>query len=308
MQDSCDGKGLVIHVGYPKTASTWLQRHLFANPRTAFAVPWGQPAACAVDHFVLANDYVFEANSVREALRTQITATLKASRVPVLSEETLIGDPCRQKYWGFSTMRRIRSVFPMAKILLCIREQVSLAYSAYCEHLRGGGTDSLERFVGTGRLPPGVGPNLRFDYLQYDLVISDLLELFGPSQVLVLPVELLRLEPRDFVNRLCEFAGTRPVQLDSLARVHASVGGRTVPLHRWLNRWVPPGVPRRLVQKLVNLHSRLTPLGAHSVSASREKRKLAEHLGSYFEESNRRSAELTGVDLRSLGYRVAGIQ
>jgi len=46
---------LLIHIGYPKTASSWLQADIFANHSTGFCVPWvNQQGLChaASDLFI----------------------------------------------------------------------------------------------------------------------------------------------------------------------------------------------------------------------------------------------------------------
>ena len=54
---------LLIHIGYPKTASTWLQQTLFNNKNAGFISPWGAPSGIAVDQFLTANSFRFSPES-----------------------------------------------------------------------------------------------------------------------------------------------------------------------------------------------------------------------------------------------------
>ena len=46
---------ILVHLGYHKTATTWLQSAIFSEERLGFVSPWGPQAGVAVDEFVLAN-------------------------------------------------------------------------------------------------------------------------------------------------------------------------------------------------------------------------------------------------------------
>ena len=56
-------------------------------------------------------------------------------RVPVLSDETLCGDPFQRRYNGGDVADRIHQTFPRAKVLIGIREQKAMAISSYREFI-----------------------------------------------------------------------------------------------------------------------------------------------------------------------------
>jgi hypothetical protein len=53
---------MLIHVGYPKTGSTWLEEDLFSRPAAGFWSPWRIEAK---EQFLLSNPYRFSAERVR---------------------------------------------------------------------------------------------------------------------------------------------------------------------------------------------------------------------------------------------------
>ena len=121
-------------------------------------------------------------------------------RVPVLSDETLCGDPFQRRYDGSYVADRIHEVFPRAKILIGIREQKATAVSSYREYIFLGGTLSLEEFIGTGHEPLSYTPILREDFLAYHLVVGYYHELYGRENVLVLPIELLQRDQSGYIQ------------------------------------------------------------------------------------------------------------
>ena len=64
----------------------------------------------------------------------------------------------------------------------------------YGQYIRQDGEWPIQTFLGNGREPPGFVPICRLDHLEYDLLASHYARLFGDSQVLVLPYEVLPKE------------------------------------------------------------------------------------------------------------------
>ncbi|MGB5311120.1 MAG: hypothetical protein WBN38_03550, partial [Polyangiales bacterium] len=55
----------LLHLGYHKTATTWLQNAVFSDEDLGFISPWGAQAGIAVDEFVLANPFRFNPTQAR---------------------------------------------------------------------------------------------------------------------------------------------------------------------------------------------------------------------------------------------------
>ncbi|TVQ49557.1 MAG: hypothetical protein EA365_00325 [Gloeocapsa sp. DLM2.Bin57] len=137
---------LLIHIGYPKTASTFLQTVIFNNEENGFVSPWGTQAAIAIEEFVLTNPFLFDPEYTRQKLMPDIHKAEKEGLIPVLSNEGLVSLNIHsyKNYMADCIANRINQAFPDAKILIMIREQKSMIYSAYKEHIKGNG---IVRFV-----------------------------------------------------------------------------------------------------------------------------------------------------------------
>ena len=86
---------------------------------------------------------------------------------------------------------RLRATFPEARILLVFREQRALIRSMYSQHITDGGVESLGRFLDTPEPRLGRKPSFNLAVYEFDRLIALYRQLFGPDQVLALPVELL---------------------------------------------------------------------------------------------------------------------
>ena len=95
----------------------------------------------------------------------------------------------------------LRGLFGDATILIVTRGFRDALVSDYAHYVRRGGQMSLPgRYAGSGTATDaGVGVD---DYLDYDAAIADFEHAFGPERVIVLPYELLRDDPREFVATL----------------------------------------------------------------------------------------------------------
>lgn len=80
---------LLIHIGYPKTASGWLQNGLIKDETLGFLAPWGSPSAEAIEQFVIPNTFRFSAESVRRVFEPGLEEAARRKLVPVLSHEHL---------------------------------------------------------------------------------------------------------------------------------------------------------------------------------------------------------------------------
>jgi hypothetical protein len=197
----------------------------------------GVRASHAIDRFVLDNGFAFDPKLVRSELELVLDEGHKDGKVTVISEETLIGDICSEKYWGPETVRRIHESFPEARILLCIREQRSIIYSAYGEYINGGGMLSIRQFIKSDDVRAGTGPVCRPDALFYHHVIGDLFERFGRDSVLILPTELLARSPINFTKKVLEFVGESCEFEPDSSVVHVGVGAFTRILARYINHF-----------------------------------------------------------------------
>ena len=315
---------MLIHVGYPKTGSSWIQRCLFDNPDTGFAPLFGgdtQMRSAIMRLLVLPHPLVFDSRTCFKHFSPAVLDLMLRGLVPILSHERLAGTPHSGGYDSKQLALRLAEVFPGAKVLIVVREQRSIIVSAYKQYVRNGGACALWGYLH----PPRDGriPLFSFEYFEYHRLVGCYVDLFGRSSVLVLPYELFRDHPTAFVAKIVEFAGAE-VDLSSIAclpfwlKENVALLGFSIALKRRLNRLVArrdsenPQVPfpvsRRRELQLEMVLKRLDSLVPSHVQRQLDRRlrtQVSYQVGHRYGESNRHLAAMTGMDLEEYGYEVA---
>lgn len=293
---------VILHVGYPKAASTWLQNRVFRE-EYGFQIPWPTHENAAIEYFVLQSKPQFDANAVRESF---FKACKLGGGAPVISHEALIGDPVAGRYAGFETAERLAATFPAAKAIIYFRSQQAYAYSAWVEHVRRGGLTSIEAYLSVENAPPGYRPFCPHEFLKYDELIGFYADLFGREHIFALPMEAIA--SGQALDLMAAFLNNDQIRDSDVAPVYPGLQGASVRLLRWLNRFSPYDPAQRsdrrfLMNQIFRVNRRL-PQSLHDKCRRADKRKVAELLGGRFAASNRRLQALTPVDISKFGYEL----
>jgi hypothetical protein len=310
-------RAVLLHLGLHRTGSTWLQQRVF-DGRDGRPTPMVPDRAESARRIVLAREEDFDADELRRWLAERVESVRRAGGLPVLSNERFSGNPHSGWFDAQRTFDRLAEVLPEAKVLLVLREQRDLVRSLWLQYVRIGGPASLRDYL---RAPdPGDHRAPCFDpsFLRFDRLVESLDRRFGREQVLAIPYDRLRQDPRDFLARIGAFLGTEiPPPEHAEAKVYASPGFVAASLQRRVNLWcvrstlhrAPPlPSPRlaRLSGVLASVAGRLaSPLLESSrrrAAAALVEARLAEVPG--LRESNARLAERIGEDLRGFGWMV----
>lgn len=306
---------ILIHIGYHKTASTWFQKELF-GPGSEQFVPLcergnprrlGRKLVIGDDGYLLP-PYSLHAKSFPEALRRAREHVADSGRTPVISEERLSGNPHASGFDGHRISERLAHHFPEARILCVVREQNDATLSHYRQYIRIGGTASLEGYLTAaydGRRP-GFSPH----HLRYMDLVQQYHRVFGPESLLVLPYEMFRERPEQFVERLGEFLG-RPLHAAALKTGrHYNRRRKDRLLLRCpaLNALQKPTAvdgpspiyfpgSSMLLKLALAVGNGILP----DVDASLRKRVEA-FVGDRYDQSNKELSRLIGIDLSQWGY------
>jgi hypothetical protein len=214
---------LLIHTGYHKTATTWMQQVLFHSKAGYHRL---MSHADVFDHITRPVPLAFDPGPVR-GLLSERASTAPENAVNVISSELLSGNP----FYGGRDSRdfaeRLHQIAPQAKILITIREQIAMAASLYMQYLSRGGCLTMEAFF-TQRPAPGY---FSFDpcHLEFHRLIGYYHTLFGFENVLVLTQESLRHDVRGFSDRISRFCGHSTEISDD--RLHRQAYGVSYPEH-----------------------------------------------------------------------------
>lgn len=304
---------LLVHVGYHRTGTTWLQQAFFPQPSSGFLLPWDR--AWVNEELVLPKPLVFDPERLGPRLEKGRARARQDGRIAVLSNERFSGNPHSGGYDSGILADRLHRLFPDARILMVIREQRDMIRSIYYRYVFEGGVERPEGYL----QPPRAGrmriPLFDFDFYAYHRLVAYYQQLFGRERVLVLPYELLRHDARAFVARIAAFAGAAPPGEPPAERRNPSLSSLAMAIKRPLNRWLVrdalnPAAPlsfersNHLLLRGLGRLDRALPAGLQRVGTSRLRAVVARETAGRYAESNRRTAALTGLDLAAWGYEV----
>lgn len=295
-----------IHIGFPKTASTTLQEHVFAKTPAIENVgrPFDNP-----DDAQLLNGLALDDD--RDFREEEMVARVAAGRergAPVLvySGETVVNTPIRS-----IAAKRLKHLMPDAHIIAVVRNQFDALTSNYvgqARHVRrapepyAGRHVSFENFLAFQFKNTKQGVLPTFDYAD---VLDIYADLFGPDHEHVLLYETLRQREADFVGQLAQILD---IDADRIPAPSAAARESLRPdagqvryqaLRTRFLRGVPlsrmvPGAPalKRGAQKLLGsggLDTDLTP-------------SWRSQIVEYYRANNQRLARDQGLDLAAHGY------
>ena len=212
MSSSATDKEIVLHVGLPKTASTFLQKRVF--PQLDKSLVCYNPER-VMEQLVKSKKHSYDAESL-QALRECLVEELKSISQPkvLISYEQMCGNP-----WNsFSRFREMtdfmHSLFPNAKIILVLRAQDDWLHSLYRETVAMLNPIWPRQFFGPrnhrSRAIARRFPDL--DIWSYDFadMHAHYIRCFGPDRVTVVFFEELKQDPARFVYRVLQALGLEP--------------------------------------------------------------------------------------------------
>jgi len=232
-------KKIYIHIGLPKTASTFLQLRLFPK---------------------LKNDQIFYSQDLSRILTEIIRADEKSedkikelyskiekinSQTILISNETFFGSYFNN-YDNFNkNMNLISEIFPQANIIVVLRNQIDWLSSIYKQFVRQGGVVSFNRFLNFRNNKFNLARKtfykninaLDFDWGEKTDYLNNV---FGQNNVKVLFYENLAKEPERFLLNLENILGTSVGNVDFSIKVKKGFSLPALRTARFLNLvWRP---------------------------------------------------------------------
>lgn len=207
---------IVLHIGYHKTATSWLQKKFFENdelPINALA-RYEDRAKWLTE--ILKPDYTY----CPEVLKGYINENYKRGSINVLSIERLSGYPITGGYDSYTLAHRLHDLIPDAKVIISTREPKSMIKAAYIEYLKANGAETLPELLKTKRNVFLRKPTFNLAFFKYQHLINTYDKLFCSSNVLLLPIELLQDKPSLYIELLASFMG---ISLDTINNANLEV-------------------------------------------------------------------------------------
>jgi hypothetical protein len=187
---------LVFHIGYHKTATTWMQGLLF-TPEHGFRQIARHREVFT--HIVKPHGLLFDPAPM-QALISEGCSRLEPGEVPVISSEVLSGHPFLGGRESETYAQRIKAIAPDARILISVRSQMRILPSVYMQYLLRGGTMTYDHFF-DGTDEPGYF-GFAPEHFEYDRLVARYQALFGADRVHVLTQESLRQDMEGTVTTL----------------------------------------------------------------------------------------------------------
>lgn len=309
----------LIHIGYHKTGSSWLQKRIFNQENWSFVSPFSRDKEIG-EMLIYVHPLDFAPKACGAYFLPRITKAKNAGLMPVISYERLSGDFQSGGYDSKEIADRLIQVFPEAKIFVVIREQKSMALSMYKQYIVDGGTNSLKRFLFPTTMGKGRIPLFSFDHLNYHRLIKYYMQIYGRENVCVLTFEAFKANRAEFLGDLFSFLGDRKVRYKDIEkansdRVNASLSILALNIKRRLN-WlfaddrINPNalVPSAHLEKKITWYlQKVDNIALARLSNSFEqklKAQIDKLIGGIYRKSNGITSSIISKDLGKLGYDI----
>jgi len=298
---------LLIHIGYHKTASSFWQRRVFqSNGLNLLDRKEAQEVLLAL------SPYEFKAEKFDKWLESRLVS----DKLNVLSDEEFSGNihtAGNGRSITYETIERISGIeVADVYVLVFIRDQIDMIDSCYRQYVKKGGTTSFINYINPekkGRLRHRF-PGFSLSHFKYDDVIEHCLSRFDKNHVIAFSYEQFKNNPDVIISRLSRtFETDFPInETENVVIVNKSLSNVAVSLARISNTFfsadpisnrtmVPiPWLAKAFV-KLWLLIDTLFPRSLFRTSYVSNDRK--NELARYYEFSNARTRELTGIDVMS---------
>jgi hypothetical protein len=284
----------LIHIGYPKSGTTWFQHNFYPKVRNAVYISRKD----VQDHIIRPYAIGFDADG-----SIHFFNQWKENFI-IICEELLLASVRSGGFNGFVTKEiglRLKTIFPEARIVIFIRNQIDLIASAYSQYIKGGGREGIDEYLFHSKARFYVDLfQFSFKYLEYDRMLQFYQDLFGER----LSIFTFEKFTRDRSGFLVDYANTFKLDVKTQELDLEPKNKRlNLPAYtRWRNRLrIPP--------KLSMSYFTGGRLDHESLFRRRRSpeeilgRKNTNYIQQYFRESNQKLIDLFGLeDIRELGY------
>jgi hypothetical protein len=304
----------VLHVGFSKCASTFLQ-----------AFFEGHPEIYLVNQSHFFAPFEFSSYDAGKEDYSRLFQNAKSNQIRLESDEHIILPLFHPVLSAAATTlsavtevsARIKAIQPGARIVIVIRNQIDLIVSRYSEYVLGGGTGDFELFVTEFLKCSTDGVNYYQNY--YSRIIEVFQHDFGADNVLVLLQEELAADEKGIIERLCLFLGVRvlqPRRNNPVSSRRVGLSSLGIAVMRAINRGIVirqemshkktqvkiPYLAYKITQRSIRMLDYYLPKRLKGDKSSILTEMIQSRIRDEFADDNLRLAALLGKDLRSLGY------
>lgn len=298
----------LIHIGYVKTGSTWLQNEYFGSVDTPYESL--APPLEIISEIVSPNCLLPLSEEFVDKMRTKARVAVNKGNIPLLTGERLSGNPISGGHDAINIANRLQCIFNEARIIIVVREQSDMLLSCYKQYIRECGVGSLHKYVNP---PDDVKlPMFDIDFFRYDRLIEYYQHLFGKDRVKVLCYEYLKENPLDFCNQIALFAGAPRTEAVHVKSMNTALRSSTVLVRSYTN-WLfcrartNPHAPfnARWIGRFLNGATKIVPRSVDSFLDRRFRLSARRISENQFNESNKKLEQVTGLKLSKYNYQIS---
>lgn len=245
-----------IHIGMPKTASTFLQEEVFPNLNLIYLneyyyfkeLKWNQIVYESIRNIVEKQNYLLQDEQVKQFQEEMVQiANERQCNKFIFSSEELVGFYAQNFNNSLNVLENIRQYFGKnIKIILVIREQVSFLESLYRQSIKMGHWINIETFL---NYQNGNFYAHKFEYkLNLDVENFDWFKMIEyytkelkKNNLLFLPYEMLKNEKKEFIDSIVEFLNIEKVNIEKNRVVNKSYTYFALFMMRFFNRFLNNG-------------------------------------------------------------------
>jgi hypothetical protein len=299
----------VFHIGYHKTGTTWFQESYYPYVENICYVDRGDLQEC----FIVPNSFCFNPSKVKDYFNK-----ISDGKQLVFCDEELSGNIHSAGLHGAFTKEvayRIKATYPDAKIVIFIRNQLTMIASCYMQYIKKGGNYSVNEYLYSNVKDNHRFPLFEFSHFDYFNHISFYIDLFGKDNVMIFLYEKFAKENNGFLLGYESALGFKSQCPEDIARQKRNLTYKRsiIYLARFLNAFTKKDVlnkyyiiniPRmdRYNFYLLNMVNRWLPFDRAFTPKELLSEKIIKDIHEYYKGSNEKLSQLLGVDLKKYGY------
>lgn len=293
---------IYVHIGYPKTATSWLQRRFFPFVENFTFVNRRDIIEKIIKPFSLS----FNPKETRDFFLNKYGENL------ILSLEGFLGNVHNFGLNGYLTKEhaeRIHLIFPEAGVIFFIRRQPDIIASFYYQYIAGGGNYSLNSFLNHKSHQELNGISLfTYEFFEYHLTLELYHRVFSSDQVYLYLFEEFQENTEEFINQFCinHTFQINKAKIDyrpELEKFRIGIKylfsiANLFTHRRMLNKYYLFNVPYWffIYKRVLNRIKKFKIFGPRLSTFKILKKKNYNYISTYYKESNRKLIEKYGIE------------
>ena len=284
----------VVHIGFPKTATSFLQKTIFPQLSRDFKYFNNEASSALFPPLTNYDDTIFDS----KGLRQQFVRACKGHRKALFSYELLTGLHHQTGFVNRTLIAKRLRELGFERVIITIRNQFDALESTYKQYVESGGVLEFDDYISFDLNKPRY---LYPEYFDYYSIYRLYAEKFGQPNVLVLQYE--NLQNASFLDDIFSFLDIKPFDVNFGDAINPSLSYQKTRILRLINHMTYNSFrPSHLISKRISTAffyrrlSRIPFLNGRKTFLNPHKRKL---IASFYRESNEKLQKNAGITLSS---------